>query len=143
MLFGQVSNGEPRASVSRQIGINHIPLSSHHQRHIYYLHMNMSKCFLHMVLIYRICSNVSCTSLNKHFSDNNLRWTGHIVQKYIQNNLSVEKSEGMRPFVMLSYRWEGNIKMGLKNMFGVCGLWLRIGSSGVILQTQLMNLWVL
>ena len=55
------------------------------------------------------------------------------------------KPEGKRPLGRHRRRWEGNIKMDLQELGGVCGDWMELAQDRDrwrVLVNAVMNLWV-
>jgi hypothetical protein len=68
------------------------------------------------------------------------RWAGHVARMEEMRNackILVGKPKGNRPFRRSKFKWEGNIRMDLKEKDFVTSrtgfIWLGIGSSGGIL----------
>jgi hypothetical protein len=68
-----------------------------------------------------------------------MRWEGHVARPREKRNsyrILVGKLEGKRPLGRPRRRWEDNIIMDLREMYGVVWnrlIWLRMGTSGGLL----------
>jgi hypothetical protein len=78
----------------------------------------------------------SSPSIIRMIKSKRLRWAGHVAHMGEKKNayrILVGNPEGYRPLGKPIYRWEGNIKMDLKEVVWTGLIWLRIGTGGGLL----------